>query len=203
MAAWCCCTTTRSSATAALCPGRASCIPPRDPNASSARTRTPKSAVGERRGGVKGPFKAASGCTLLRRLSLGSCVYLGLHLERDAVVFIVFPQKSIGAVKVSYLNADMHNHTCLCVCNETSCGLAVECKSIDLNVSRFNSASYVKHFPSEQISQQKNCMVTDGLSLCLCEFQRTRVTFATRCAREAAGVRGPASVCPVGPSSAA
>lgn len=45
--------------------------------------------------------------------------------------------------------------------------------------------------------------MTDGLSLRLCEFQRSRVTFATRCAREAAGVRGPASVCPVGPSSAA
>lgn len=44
---WSCCTTILSCATAVHCPGRVSSIPPRDPTALSATTRTPKSVVGE------------------------------------------------------------------------------------------------------------------------------------------------------------
>lgn len=43
---WSCCTTIVSFATPVHCPGRVSSIPPKDPTASSAKTRTPKSVVG-------------------------------------------------------------------------------------------------------------------------------------------------------------
>lgn len=65
---WSCCTTTPSCATPILCLGTISSIPPRDPTASSARTRMPSAVVGEHTNVAPSSIKVTVGFTLIRHL---------------------------------------------------------------------------------------------------------------------------------------
>lgn len=107
--AWCCCTTIPSSATLVLCPGRVSSIPPRDTTALSAKTRTPKSAVGERT-----KVKVRSSRWLFALWSnachLAHCLSgLNTFTKSKTQSHLLFPQISLCTIKVSYLSADVYD----------------------------------------------------------------------------------------------
>lgn len=93
-------------------------------------------------------------------------------------MFPVLPKKSIISVNVSYVKTDVKHD--MFVCRDAM-------KQIFFYLIHI---MFLAHW---------HCL----FGLCVCDFQRRRVMFATRCVREAAGGRGPASAFPVAPSSVA